>query len=299
MDRNKGQDGFSILELAIAMSIVAMLSMTMAPALVQMVQIKAAEKTALEINLIQDAARNYYALNKQWPTTIQQLKDTAYLDSNWSIKNPWDNEYRIDVKSSLLMVSTKSPPEWTKLIAAHVPAATINNDIILSTIPGPNNRSSIEKGVIVAWSGAIADIPQGWQLCDGTQGTPDLRDKFIIGASVDDNKITQTTIFGDQQKTGGSIIHNHFGETAMHQLTVEEMPTHSHDTFDCSSPFAGCYVDFQGAGAWKGLAGGGTGRGLVRYRTGVAGDNQPHSHFIASDNHIPPFYALAFIMKII
>jgi len=40
----------------------------------------------------------------------------------------------------------------------------------------------ISKGIITAWSGSIANIPSGWYLCDGTNGTPDLRDKFIIGA---------------------------------------------------------------------------------------------------------------------
>jgi hypothetical protein len=37
-------------------------------------------------------------------------------------------------------------------------------------------------GMILIWSGAVGDIPGGWHLCDGTEGTPDLTDKFIIGA---------------------------------------------------------------------------------------------------------------------
>lgn len=41
---------------------------------------------------------------------------------------------------------------------------------------------SFGTGFICLWSGAIVDIPTGWALCDGTQGTPDLRDEFIIGA---------------------------------------------------------------------------------------------------------------------
>ena len=40
----------------------------------------------------------------------------------------------------------------------------------------------VPRGVIVMWSGSIADIPQGWALCDGTNGTPDLRDRFVVGA---------------------------------------------------------------------------------------------------------------------
>lgn len=38
------------------------------------------------------------------------------------------------------------------------------------------------QGMIVLWSGAVIDIPDGWQLCDGTNGTPDLQDKFVPGA---------------------------------------------------------------------------------------------------------------------
>lgn len=38
------------------------------------------------------------------------------------------------------------------------------------------------KGIVVLWGGAIADIPAGWHLCDGNAGTPDLRDRFVIGA---------------------------------------------------------------------------------------------------------------------
>jgi len=38
------------------------------------------------------------------------------------------------------------------------------------------------KSIICLWAGAIVDIPAGWALCDGNDGRPDLRDKFIIGA---------------------------------------------------------------------------------------------------------------------
>lgn len=41
---------------------------------------------------------------------------------------------------------------------------------------------ALESGIVVMWAGAIVDIPAGYVLCDGTHGTPDLRDRFIIGA---------------------------------------------------------------------------------------------------------------------
>lgn len=40
------------------------------------------------------------------------------------------------------------------------------------------------KGLICMWAGAIADIPAGWSLCNGGNGRPDLRDKFIVGAGL-------------------------------------------------------------------------------------------------------------------
>ena len=39
------------------------------------------------------------------------------------------------------------------------------------------------KGMIIAWYGEIDKIPENWTICDGTNGTPDLRNKFIIGSS--------------------------------------------------------------------------------------------------------------------
>jgi len=49
------------------------------------------------------------------------------------------------------------------------------------------------------WSGAIVDIPFGWQLCNGSNGTPDLRNKFIVGAG-------STYAVG---ATGGALTHTH------------------------------------------------------------------------------------------
>lgn len=55
------------------------------------------------------------------------------------------------------------------------------------------------KNIICLWSGAIVDILAGWALCDGNNGTPDLRDRFVIGAG-------STYAPGD---SGGSIDHTH------------------------------------------------------------------------------------------
>lgn len=67
----------------------------------------------------------------------------------------------------------------------------------------------IAPRTVVLWSGAIVDIPTGWNLCDGTHGTPDLRDRFVIGA-------------GDTyapNATGGTTEHLHTGTTDGHNHT--------------------------------------------------------------------------------
>lgn len=43
---------------------------------------------------------------------------------------------------------------------------------------------AMQHGMIIMWFRPIAEIPNGWHLCDGTDGYPDLRDKFVLGASA-------------------------------------------------------------------------------------------------------------------
>lgn len=60
-------------------------------------------------------------------------------------------------------------------------------------------------GGIINWSGAVVDIPDNWQLCDGTNGTPDLRERFVIGAGG--------SIAVDA--TGGATTHQHVAGSAV------------------------------------------------------------------------------------
>lgn len=76
----------------------------------------------------------------------------------------------------------------------------------------------MESGLIVLWSGAIADIPTGFVLCDGSNNTPDLRNKFVVGAgnsyAIDD--------------TGGNPLHTHTFTEDGHAHTNEIAPPSDH-----------------------------------------------------------------------
>ena len=70
------------------------------------------------------------------------------------------------------------------------------------------NESSIPKGTILPWYGKSSDIPDGFALCDGTKGTPDLRNRFLVGAGS--NYTLGDTGGEDQVTLSGTQIGNHY-----------------------------------------------------------------------------------------
>jgi len=82
--------------------------------------------------------------------------------------------------------------------------------------------AAVPAGVIVMWSGTLATIPSGWALCDGSGGTPDLRDRFIksVGAAEDPGA------------TGGSATHTPTGTISTPTFTGSALGTHSHTYTD-------------------------------------------------------------------
>ncbi len=144
-------------------------------------------------------------------------------------------------------------------------------------------RHGVPAGVIVIWSGSIVNIPDGWALCDGSNGTPDLRDRFIVGAG-------SSYSVG---ATGGSISHTHgVGSYAVgnHTLTIAEMPAHTH-TYYAVVNDESAKSWYESGGSWPNAK-----------TTSSTGGNQPHNHpftgISGSADSRPPYYALAYIMKL-
>lgn len=69
----------------------------------------------------------------------------------------------------------------------------------------PRHKEMVPLGGIIQWSGAIVDIPTGWQLCDGSNNTPDLRGKFVRGAGPVDpvDELGGTNAHGHSFNDGG------------------------------------------------------------------------------------------------
>lgn len=119
--------------------------------------------------------------------------------------------------------------------------------------------TAMPSGMICMWSGSAASIPAGWYLCDGNNSTPNLLNRFIVGA-------TSTYAVG---ATGGE---------ATHVLTEAEMPAHTHSF--------GTNVN-SGSGYAKG---GGLNADTPTSGIGTTGSGAAH-------NNLPPYYALCFVMK--
>jgi len=129
-------------------------------------------------------------------------------------------------------------------------------------------------GMICLWSGAISDIPAGFALCDGSNGTPPLTDRFILHADADTGG---TNDVGD---TGTGA-----GTSEDYTLEIGDIPNHSHSTPG-------------NIGTGSGISSGADFAGNASLTSGASGGGGAHAHGINNANYKPKYYALAYIMKL-
>lgn len=175
---------------------------------------------------------------------------------------------------------------------------------------------AVPAGVILMWGGTTGNIPAGWALCDGLNGTPDLRAKFVYGAGG---------LTVSPGNSGGSTTHNHLtsveasgshthsvsiGGTA---LTEAQIPQHRHANgvgntdatifvYGSTSGTAPGETQQNGSTAstmqgWTGYSGSGS----THTHTGAVTGGGDHTHTLnnPSASSLPPYYALCYIMRVI
>jgi len=147
--------------------------------------------------------------------------------------------------------------------AAAAATSTANNALSVAGSAG------LPSGTIILWSGSVGSIPSGFVLCNGGSGTPDLRDRFVVGAGLSYSP----------GNTGGAN-----GVT----LTTPQIPTHTHTV---NGQTGGDNNDHSNntrfAGGDKGVS---ESAFFFAISSGSAGGNQSHENR-------PPYYALCYIMK--
>ena len=141
------------------------------------------------------------------------------------------------------------------------------------------NGSGVPIGAVMIWKGTYATIPDGFQLADGTNGTPDLRGLFVvgIGASEDDD---------DLLDTGGATTHTHT------MGTISTASAHTHTVYMNSS---GAFVSAQSGGATQVAMAGHT-----HSWSATSNSNGAHTQtgtYTATD-HLPPYTKYYWIARI-
>lgn len=172
----------------------------------------------------------------------------------------------------------------------------------LGAILGQTSQG-IPSGCIVMWSGAANAIPSGWLLCDGTNNTPDLRGRFVVGAGKSygvgntggSEQVTLTTA----QMPSHSHSANSSGSWDIQNIRLE-VPTYnpqmkaysflngsslSYDTGDEKNILDFVEADISGRAQV-------TGSCSVSISTTISSSGSGNSH-----ENRPPYYALCYIMK--
>ena len=203
-----------------------------------------------------------------------------------------DNQFTYNASTNLVTAGTfsGSGASLTSLNASNLQSGTVADARL-------TNTSLFATGMIMLWYGSVASIPSGWVLCDGNNSTPDLRNRFVIGAGTGGNY--------SPDDTGGSadavlVSHTHNLQNHVHGVNLStNTDTHSHSY---------TLINFD-----QGSAGGSSSYGQNTSTVSTGGDS--HSHTVsgntgtpstnttdtlgesATNKNLPPYYALCYIMK--
>lgn len=177
------------------------------------------------------------------------------------------------------------------------------------------NTRLVPSGVILMWSGSIATIPSGWLLCDGSNGTPNLRDRFVVGAGStyavgavggsDSVTLIQANLPSHNHSftgftNGSSNDHTHSGVTA--GMSANAVHSHTYAT----GGIAGSGAPSLGSNGVQFVSTSAVNLDHNHSFT-TGGISQDHTHYFAgttaavggntAHENRPPYFSLAYIMK--
>jgi len=166
-------------------------------------------------------------------------------------------------------------------------------------------QAAVPSGVITLWYGSIASIPSGWLLCNGSSGTPDLRDRFIVGAgssyavaatggSANATLVSHTHTATSTSTFTGTALGTHTHTDSGHQHGYSVASTTQAKPLSSGQPaFIGTSaVLTDSAQAQISSVSAGTPAGTVSTSTSNSTEGSS-----ATNANLPPYYALAYIMK--
>ena len=220
--------------------------------------------------------------------TTGQVLSSDGVDTKWintsdanvgSATSVGTNENGDDAEQYVTFVQNKTgnnPIRVDEGIKYNPSTNTLTVGILTATTFNVTNAGVIPSGGIIMWSGAANAIPTGYVLCDGQNSTPDLRNRFVIGAG--------DTFAVDA--TGGSanavvVEHTHTLTDPGHSHSYSRAESIVQGSAETSSQQQKHNIDY------------GTNTTQSQF-TGISVDSQGES---GTDKNLPPYYALCYIMK--
>jgi hypothetical protein len=231
--------------------------------------------------------------------------------------------------SGKIIKGTEIDTEFTAIASAISSKADINSPALTGTPTAPTASAATNttqlattafvqtalsaaftSGMIMMWSGTIATIPTGWVLCNGSNSTPDLRNKFVIGAHTDSAGVAYTTVTGSNTQSGGTkdaivVSHTHTATSTdsghTHFMAHDSAASSGNSsTLTSSNTFTAARNAFPGA-FYEGYASGSTSTtanvGLTSSTAATITTTNSTEGSSGTNQNLPPYYALAFIMK--
>ena len=165
------------------------------------------------------------------------------------------------------------------------------NAQLLADSLGTASTGTVPIGGIILWSGTIATIPDGYKLCNGNNGTPNLRNQFILGAYSDNASVAYPNV--PPNNTGGSANAVLIGHS--HGITDSG---HAHtQTGGTSNDDGGSHVpgSTSAGGNMSNIADATT--GISINANGINSSGNTNSNQTGTNANIPPYYSLAYIMR--
>ena len=243
------------------------------------------------------------------PGTLDTLGEiAANLASEGSAINAITNSItntNANVTAANAVIATLAPissPALTGTPTAPTANISVNNTQVATTAYVHN---MLPSGIIMLWSGSSASIPYGWYLCNGTNGTPDLRDRFLVGAG-------NTYSVGATGGTADAVVPSHTHTASSSTSVGITDPGHRHwissAAYDDGNG-SGTGANNQEYGLWADAGSysssdpnKSTGRYNLAATTGISASASTSTTVnaagvSATGQNLPPYYALCYIMK--
>ena len=202
-----------------------------------------------------------------------------------------DNEFNAIANAIATKANTNSPALTGTPTA---PTATVGSNTTQIASCAFVLANAVPTGVITMWYGTIATIPTGWYLCNGSNGTPDLRDKFIVGAYSDETSLAKTNITGALTQTGGSKDSVNVSHTHTATSTVSD-PGHTHvEQYNGGAAGAGNGISDSSVSTSPTPSSVSTASATTGISVSTTNSSSGES---GTNKNLPPYYALAYIMK--